>query len=622
MSLNVLVVAGWYPSHDERGRGIFVADQVAALALAGVRIVVVSPEPVPFIADGAGHPGDVDPMAPWTTVIVERPSLARPRHWGASSIPVARFPVARFPAARPADGAGWDPVDVAELQSRSLLSFGVELARTWPVDLVHAHTGLPDGVSAARLADRLGVPLVVTEHESVLETRLASERARSAYRELFGPGRRVVAVSGALARQIAELLDVPVAAVEVIPNSVDVSAFRPVGPEERDPDELLWVGSRKASKGIDRLLAAFALARVDRPALRLRLVGKADNPAEDDRLRTVARALGVEAAVAFEPPTDRRGVVDAMERAALFVHPSDRETFGVVAAEALASGLPVAAVPSGGVDEILGQDGAFGELASASTAPALASAIGRALDRRSEFDPLRLRAHAETHYAAPAIAARIIDLYRTMLPIAVLPDLVGSELGAGALRNEARSEGPLPDQVPFRLPSIVIGMRRSLVAARLAGLPSGLCSALSIVTSVGASPSGMIAVPAVGALREVDVEAEFRAAQTRAGGPLPSRSRPFRLARGILHPIRAHRLRALARHRPEMAHAARIRAIREAILALPPGDRVEILPINADDVVIVVPLLGDRVALYPNTLRGLADRWDEGQRPEPAPPDR
>ena len=49
-----------------------------------------------------------------------------------------------------------------------------------------------------------------------------------------------------------------------------------------------------------------------------------------------------------------------MRRATPFVHPSPHETFGVVAAEALASGLPVAARPSGGVDEIVGRDGRFG----------------------------------------------------------------------------------------------------------------------------------------------------------------------------------------------------------------------------------------------------------------------
>ncbi len=454
------------------------------------------------------------------------------------------------------------------------------------------------------LADRLGVPLLVTEHESGLPTRLASERARAAYRALFAPGRRVVAVSAVLARELTGLLGLPVGHVEVIPNTVDVEAFHPVGPEGRDPDELLWVGSRQASKGIDQLLVAFALARADRPTLRLRLIGRAMG--EDDRLSARARELGLETAVRFEPPTDRPGVAAAMERAALFVHPSPRETFGVVAVEAIASGLPVAAMPSGGVDEILGRDGAYGEVAETPTAEALAVAIGRALNRRAGFDPASLRAHAETQYAAPAVAARLIALYRSMLPTLPGPDWAEDAAGLEAS--------------PFRVPSIVVGMRRALVIPRLVGLPAGLRGQLSVLTSAGSGPAEPTVDPPLGTFREIDAEAGFRAAQTRAGGPLAPAAGPVRVARAIRHPIRARNLRSLARARPEMARATRRRAIQEAILALPPGDRVEILPIDADDVELVAPLLDHRVVLHPNTLRGLADRIDGGEQPEPVGP--
>ena len=174
MPLNVLVVARWYPSHDEPGRGTFVADQVRALADAGVGIVVACPEPALFTPAVGSGPPDHDRLAPWIAAISERGALGRPRRWGAPGVPVVRIPAAR-PTGR---GRQADPADVAELQTRSLLPIGLGIARTWRVDLVHAHTGLPDGSSAAVLADRLGVPLVVTEHESALPTRLASERAR------------------------------------------------------------------------------------------------------------------------------------------------------------------------------------------------------------------------------------------------------------------------------------------------------------------------------------------------------------------------------------------------------------------------------------------------------------
>ncbi|HKG19115.1 MAG TPA: hypothetical protein VKB00_05200, partial [Candidatus Limnocylindrales bacterium] len=51
MSPSVLLVARWYPSHDQPGRGTFVADVVAALAAAGAECVVASFETTQF------HPG-------------------------------------------------------------------------------------------------------------------------------------------------------------------------------------------------------------------------------------------------------------------------------------------------------------------------------------------------------------------------------------------------------------------------------------------------------------------------------------------------------------------------------------------------------------------------------------
>ena len=590
MSINVLVVARWYPSHDQPGRGIFVADQVAALADLGVRLIVVSPEATLF---QSAHDGDLRGAAtimPWVEAVAARPSLAIPRGWGAGGVPVVRIP-APIPTG---PGAGREPAEIAELQARALVPIGVALARSWQIDIIHAHTGLPDGVSAAHLAERLGVPLVVTEHESGLLRRLDSERARVAYRSLFGPRRRVVAVSAVLARQLTGLLGLSAADVAVIPNAVDVASFRATGPGARDPNELLWVGSRQASKGMDELLGALRIARAERPGLRLRMIGSARGEGEDDRLRSLARELGVEDAISLEPPADRIGVAAAMARAAVFVHPSPSETFGVVAVEALASGLPLAAAPSGGVDEILGTTGAFGEVARSASAPDLAEAILRTLARRSAFDPEQLRAHAESVYAAPVVAAQIVELYRSLLD--------GEPVAPSGSADLTRTP------VLARLP-IVVGLRRPALADRLRDLPLELREALSVATLVAAPAMAKDTLPAR-TVFEADPPADFRAAQIRAGGPYPPRPLLVRVLRRLRHPIRSRTLQAIVTSRLEMARTSQQDAVRAAIAAEPTDGIVEILPMDADDVALVGPLLSDRVRLAPMTLRGLVDAWD------------
>ena len=52
----VLVVARWYPAHDDPGRGSFVSDEVAALRALGIEVVVASWENADVHApDNAAH---------------------------------------------------------------------------------------------------------------------------------------------------------------------------------------------------------------------------------------------------------------------------------------------------------------------------------------------------------------------------------------------------------------------------------------------------------------------------------------------------------------------------------------------------------------------------------------
>ena len=196
----------------------------------------------------------------------------------------------------------------------------------------------------------------------------------------------------------------------IVPNAVPLDHFPPARQPRRDADQLLWVGARSEHKGIDTLLRAMAVAHGRLPSLRLRMIGSATN-AEDARWQALADELGIRDAVSFEPVAARNVVGAEMQQAGIFVHPSPFETFGMVAAEALASGLPVAATPSGGVEEIVGRDGRFGEIATDATPDALADAILRLHDRLAEIDRDAMRASIEGRFSPAAVAARTLELY-------------------------------------------------------------------------------------------------------------------------------------------------------------------------------------------------------------------
>jgi glycosyltransferase involved in cell wall biosynthesis len=622
-AMRVLIAASWYPTFDAPGRGVFVADQATALSRAGIAVDVASWEAASMF--GTYHAADDGGEArravadAWCETIRTRGSSVTPRSWGAPGIDTTRLPVAMPRVA----GVRADPRAAAACAAEALLAWSAGPRFRSPA-IIHAHVGLPDGVAAIALAERLGVPLVTTEHESTAAARLAQPGMRDAYLPLVAEGRRLLAVSQSLRDQLATALEVDPAQIGVVPNVVEVDAFEfASGAVGRDGRELLWVGARKENKGIDVLLAAFAHLRAARPDLRLRLIGRAPTEAEEARIQALARELGIAGAVAFEGQASRPEVAAAMARAAVFVHPSPTETFGVVAAEALATGLPVAATPSGGVEEVVGHDGRLGVIADDLGAEALAAAVARVLDDPTRFDALEMRASIVGRYGPGAVAGMLRDCYAELLarnaatPASVLgrpagPEPAGPE-PAGIQPAGLEPAGPAGPLV------LILAMRRPLAVTSLAPVPGDLARSLLVVTAP-ARDGDAAALPAGPTWIEIDPDRAYMAARTSVSGRPGSRRLARRILRLVRNPLRPVRLRRLAARRPML----RARSLREDLATILAGSGtvsgVEIVALTADDADLVLPLLSDRVRLASGTLRGLVDHWDAAGRPIVQPP--
>ncbi len=461
----------------------------------------------------------------WIDAATDRAPVATPQRWGAPATPVARLRAVAGPRHDPTR----DLLDQARAQTDPLIAFGRDLHRRWPVDVIHAHTGLPDGIAARALAEALAVPLVTIEHDSKVVGRIADADVRGRYAELLGDRRALVAVSSTLGRRLATALEVDPAGIEVVPNPVDVDAFPLADQAGRDPDELLFVGRLRADKGIAALIEAFGIVRRTRPGLRLRLMGKS-GPDDAETWRRLALGIGLGDSVRFETPADRAAVATAMGHAGLFVHPSPFETFGIVAAEALATGLPVATAPSGGVEEIVGTDGSLGEIATDLTAPALAVAIERLLARRTSLDPVRMRRSIVERFAADRVADRIL---------AIDARLLGTTSPMTGRPAVARSEERTPSTPTSFEPPLIVGFRRRTLDQRFVGLAPDLRDRLPVLTTPAGVPTAGASASVPATWTEVDDDRAIRdalerlpmppTAGLRAGRPGSSgiRSRPF-----------------------------------------------------------------------------------------------
>jgi glycosyltransferase involved in cell wall biosynthesis len=253
-------------------------------------------------------------------------------------------------------------------------------------DLVHAHWLLTS--AAARFGGR---PFVVTLHGSgsagrFSDVELARRRPRLV-RFLLSPAAALICVSETVAAAVRDAGLDPV----VIPNGVRIP--EEVGPPA-EPPEVLYVGRLSPEKNVDTLVEGLG---------DLNLVVAGDGPLRP----LVPHALG---------SVPHAEVERLLERASVVVAPSEREGFGLAAAEAMAFGRPVVAAAGGGLLELV-CDGETGLLVPPRDPAALRAAVERLLAEPELRKRLgtAARARARERFGWDAVIERTIDVYRRQI---------------------------------------------------------------------------------------------------------------------------------------------------------------------------------------------------------------
>jgi len=215
---------------------------------------------------------------------------------------------------------------------------------------------------------------------------LSARTLRRLERETVRRAARVYATSPASRAGVAAAAGVDPPRIELLPIPVDTSRFAPLADDEwraaLDPPTLVFVGRGDDSrKNLQLLLAAFAEVRRRIAAARLLLIGPSLPHLHAD---------GVEAAGEVED------VAPLLRQAALLVLPSLQEGFGIVAAEALACGVPVVSTPSGGPEDLLRRSGG-GRVLAGFGAAELAATLVELLEQPASL--LSMRAAGREHIA-------------------------------------------------------------------------------------------------------------------------------------------------------------------------------------------------------------------------------
>jgi len=374
-TMRILVLPSWYPGADDPTAGVFIQQQVHALARRrDVAVLHVDPRTPSRPTTVAGESRAV-------VVRVSAGSAGRTR-W---LVTYRRTALAAFDALRDA----WGTPDIIHVQA------------LWPAGLI-----------ARAIKRRYGIPYVVTEHSEEYLTASRRRLVRTPgvvpllLRPLARGASRTIAVSRFLAARLVEL-GLAVNPV-VIPNVVPVS--RPAARATGGRHIIAHVSIMGPAKNLGALLQAVDHLRARRTDFMLRLIGDGESRAA---LEEMAAALRLEDVVQFVGRVPAEEIPAHFADSAFTVVSSTHETFSVVAAESLMCGRPVLCTRCGGPEEFITPE--VGRLIEAGSVDALVAGLDWMLGHFREFDPDRLHEYAVARFAPDVVAGQILEVYRGAL---------------------------------------------------------------------------------------------------------------------------------------------------------------------------------------------------------------
>jgi N-acetyl-alpha-D-glucosaminyl L-malate synthase BshA len=322
-------------------------------------------------------------------------------------VPVSNYPLFEYP-----------PYDLALATRMS------EVAAYYQLDLLHVHYAIPHSISAylARqmLAERNHrLPFVTTLHGTDITLVGLDHSYLPITRFGIDQSDGVTAISSYLRDKTLQEFHTK-REIEVIPNFVNCDVYTPLSPELREagraqyaePGEKILVhlsNFRPVKRAVDAV-EIFARVAQEIPA-RLMLIG--DGP-DRSSAEWLARDKGIQDRIHFLGK--QPNVSELLPLADLMLMPSELESFGLAALEAMACRVPTIATAVGGVSELI-EDGVNGRLFPVGAVDTMAQAAVELLsdDRKHETMSAAARHTAQLRFCATRIIPRYEAFYKRIL---------------------------------------------------------------------------------------------------------------------------------------------------------------------------------------------------------------
>ena len=283
----------------------------------------------------------------------------------------------------------------------ALASRMAEVAECYALDLLHVHYAIPHSI-AALLARQMSEPLrhlpfITTLHGTDI-TLVGADRSYFPITKFsIEQSDGVTAISEDLRARTIEVFGVR-NEIRVIKNFVNCDLYKPAPDRKPDGKVLIHLSNFRPVK---RVLDCIRILAEVRKHVDARLLMVGDGP-ERGPAEMLARHMHVDAWVEFLGKQDH--VERLIAQADVLLMPSDMESFGLAALEAMACGVPPVATRVGGVPELV-THGVDGFLEAAGDTAAQAASVVDLLSDRRLYDRISsaARATAEARFCASLI---------------------------------------------------------------------------------------------------------------------------------------------------------------------------------------------------------------------------
>ncbi len=294
-----------------------------------------------------------------------------------------------------------------------------QVAKRENLDVLHVHYAIPHATTAwiARqmLGEDLPLKVITTLHGTDITLVGQEESFHTITKFSIERSDSVTAVSEFLKEETLRTFGCSGCRINVIPNFVKREEYHPIPSKERDGlcpvghKLLTHISNFREVKRVRDVVRIFARVRRTMPATLL-MVGDGPDRADAER---ESREAGVETDVRFLGRIDT--VAPLLQQSDLFLLPSQTESFGLAALEAMACGAPVVGSRAGGLPELI-SDGVTGILEPPGSVEAMARRASEVLR-----DPSRHKAMIEAaaararEYDADVIVPRYEELYQKVV---------------------------------------------------------------------------------------------------------------------------------------------------------------------------------------------------------------